>query len=139
VKIPLSGHTSFETAYVVDDYPYGFRLRCKIKYWIETKPGFGSRVMSSTTNPKKPDNRWNKPKASTYAPIKVLYLDSETGHVENAGLSAYDAEEGRIEAFEAEFGAALTERDKDFIAALKRAVARVKARNAAASAEAASS
>lgn len=33
----LSGHTSPETAYVVDDYPYGFRLRCKIRYWIETK------------------------------------------------------------------------------------------------------
>ena len=27
----LTGHTSPETAYVVSDYPYGFRLRCQIR------------------------------------------------------------------------------------------------------------
>lgn len=32
----LHGHTSHETAYVVDDYPYGRTVRCKIRYWIET-------------------------------------------------------------------------------------------------------
>lgn len=131
-KIPLSGHVSPETAYLVDDYPYGFTLRCKIKYWIETKPNFGSRVMSSTTNPKKPDNRWNKPKASTYSPIRVLYLNSENGHVENAGLSPYDGD--KIEAFEAEFGAAFTERDKILIAHWKKVHALHAARKAEAAA-----
>ena len=28
-------HISPETAYVIDDYPYGFRLRCRIRYWLE--------------------------------------------------------------------------------------------------------
>jgi len=32
----LQGHTDPESAYVVDDYPYGRVLRCKIRYWVET-------------------------------------------------------------------------------------------------------
>lgn len=132
MRIPLTGHTSFDTAYVVNDYPYGFTLRCKIKYWIETKPGFGSRVMSSTTNPKKPGDRWNTPKASTYSMVRVLYLNDENGHVENAGLSGY-ADIAEIEAFEAEFGAALTDADKKFLTAFKAAKARIAERKAVAS------
>ena len=31
----LKQATNFETAYVIDDYPYGFTLRCKKKMWIE--------------------------------------------------------------------------------------------------------
>lgn len=34
----LHGHESPETAYVVDDYPSGFKIRCRIRYWIETIP-----------------------------------------------------------------------------------------------------
>ncbi len=114
---PLVGHTSPETAYVVQDYPYGFRLRCKIRYWVETTK-HGQRVVSQTTNPKVPgrcrhcgktygdtdahvhlgDNPhtfeaaevWNKPKASTYSAIRVLYIEDSTGHVENAALNLYN-------------------------------------------------
>ena len=95
VKI-LSGHVSPETAFVVDDYPYGFRLRCKIRYWVEFKKGHGYRVVSQTTNPKRPGEVWNKPKAGTYSPLgEVLYLD-EVEHVQNAGLSYYcDAQEAQ--------------------------------------------
>lgn len=128
MNTPLAGHTSADTAYVVDDYPYGFTLRCKIKYWIETTK-HGSRVVSATTNPKKPGNPWNKPKASTYSLIRVLYLNTDNGHVENAGLSYYD-DSARIEAFEAEFGSALTDRDKKVIAVFKAANARREARKA---------
>lgn len=84
----LLGHTSPETAYVVEDYPYGFRLRCKIRYWIETKPGFGQRFVSQTTNPKKAGEVWNKPKASTYHPVLVMGLNNDD-HVVNVGLSPY--------------------------------------------------
>jgi hypothetical protein len=62
----LKGHTSPDTAYVVDDYPYGFCLRCKIRYWLAVHPKLGVRLMSQTSNPKKPGLVWNKPKASTY-------------------------------------------------------------------------
>lgn len=84
----LTGHTSPETAYVVDDYPYGFRLRCKIRYWLEFKPKQGFRLVSQTTNPKK-GNVWNKPKASTYCRFGgCMYLNDE-GHVTWAGLTEY--------------------------------------------------
>lgn len=124
MRIPLVGHVSPDTAYTVPDYPYGFTLRCKIRYWIETKAGHGSRVVSQTTNPKKPGEVWNKPKASTYSFLRVLYLDDATGHVENDGLGVY-ASADEIAAFEAAYGPALTsERDIKALALLKRHAAR---------------
>jgi hypothetical protein len=85
----LIGHVSPETAYVVDDYPYGFRLRCKMRYWLEYKPHTGFRLVSQTTNPKRPGEVWNKPKASTYARFGgCMYLD-EQGHVQWSGLTEY--------------------------------------------------
>ena len=86
----LVGHVSPETAYVVDDYPYGFRLRCKIRYWVETKLGFGQRFVSQTTNPKKPGEVWNKPKAGTYSPLVVMYQAVDSGHVKHVAMSWYD-------------------------------------------------
>ncbi len=85
----LTGHVSPETAYVVDDYPYGFKLRCKIRYWIETKKGKGQRVVSQTTNPKASVEIWNKPKASTYSEVRFLILNESNGHVENDGIDIY--------------------------------------------------
>lgn len=71
-------HTSPETAYVVEDYPYGFRLRCKIRYWIEAHPRHGFRFVSQTTNPKVSGEVWNKPKASIYSDVvRVMGLDAE--------------------------------------------------------------
>ena len=76
----LHGHVSAETAFLVTDYPYGYRLRCKIRYWLETNKR-GTRFASQTTNPKKAGEVWNAPKASTYREgICVMYLDS-VGHV----------------------------------------------------------
>ena len=77
----LKDHNSAETAYVVDDYPYGFRLRCKIRYWLEYQPKKGFRLVSQTTNPKLQGEVWNKPKASTYVNgIAVMFVD-ENKHV----------------------------------------------------------
>lgn len=84
----LKGHISPETAYVVADYPYGFRLRCQIRYWLEFKKGHGVRMVSQTTNPKR-GNVWNKPKAGTYSRFgECLFLDGD-GHVAVTGLSHY--------------------------------------------------
>ena len=47
----LVGHTSFETAYLVTDYPYG-RLKCNIWFWLENDPKKGFRFCSRTQNPK---------------------------------------------------------------------------------------
>lgn len=84
----LAGHVSPETAYVVTDYPYGFRLRCSIRYWLEYKPRVGFRLVSQTSNPKR-GGIWNKPRASTYARFGAcMYLD-DAGHVQWSGLGEY--------------------------------------------------
>ena len=83
---PISGHTSEETAYIVDDYPYGFRLRTQIRYWVETKKGKGQRFVSQTLNPK--TSRWNKPKASIYSTVVMMALNEED-HVVNVTMSEW--------------------------------------------------
>jgi hypothetical protein len=85
----LTGHTTPETAYVVDDYPYGYRLRCKIRYWLEYKPSNGFRFVSQTTNPKRPGEVWNKPKASTYYKFGACMFLDDNDHVQWTGLSEY--------------------------------------------------
>lgn len=82
-------HISPETAYVVDDYPYGFRLRCKIRYWLEFKKNKGFRFGSQTTNPKVAGEVWNKPKYSTYSEYAAAMYLNEENHVTWAGLDVY--------------------------------------------------
>ena len=79
----IKGCVSEETAYVVDDYPYGFRLRTKIRYWIETTKN-GDRFVSQTLNPK--TGFWNKPKKSTYDAVMVMRKDNSNGYINYFGL-----------------------------------------------------
>ena len=87
----LRGHDSQDTAYLVEDYPYGFKLRCKIRYWLEHNPKRGTRLWSQTSNPKV--GGWNKPKASTYSPVAGCMILNEEGHVTWSGLGYYDSTE----------------------------------------------
>lgn len=82
----IFGHTDEDSALVVDDYPYGYRLRTQIRYWIETTKN-GDRFVSQTLNPK--TGRWNKPKKSTYCEAMVLFREDDTGHISHAGLSMH--------------------------------------------------
>jgi hypothetical protein len=92
---PLYGHDSEATAYNVDDYPYSFKLRCKIRYWLEMQPKKGFRFVSQTENPK--TGRWNKPKASTYAKFGgAMYLDSQK-HVQWTGIGEYTKDSDVLE------------------------------------------
>jgi hypothetical protein len=73
---------------MVNDYPYGYTLRCKIRYWLESNKN-GTRMVSQTSNPKTEMLFWNKPKASTYAKFAgCMFLDDE-GHVQWTGLTQY--------------------------------------------------
>ena len=83
IKTYLFNHTSENTAYLVSDSPYGFRLRTQIRYWIETTKQ-GDRFCSQTLNPK--SGLWNKPKKSTYQAIGVIGLD-ELDHITWRGIS----------------------------------------------------
>jgi hypothetical protein len=111
----LVGHTDEATAYVVDDYPYGFRLRTKIRYWIETTK-HGDRFVSQTLNPKVAHEHWNKPKKSTYSLVGCMFLDEE-GHVTWTGLSNYSDEEA-ILAFSETVEGHLTEAQRAQLARL---------------------
>ena len=88
VTVLPNTHISAETAYCVNEYPYGFRLKCTMRYWIEFKPKKGFRLWMQSSNPKRPGT-WNKPKTGTYSLFgAALYLDPE-GNVKCAGLSEY--------------------------------------------------
>jgi hypothetical protein len=107
----LKGHVSPETAYHILDYPYGFRLRCQIRYWLEYKPGKGFRLVSQTSNPKR-GNVWNKPKASTYARFGGCMFLDENGHVTWNGLSEY-CSGAEAKAFLDTYGEGVPEQGKD--------------------------
>ena len=86
---PLYGHTSQDTAYLVDDYPYGRTVRCRIRYWMEHDARKGWRFCSQTEHPK--NLRWNAPKRSTYAMLGMcMYLD-ENNHVQCARLTEFSS------------------------------------------------
>ena len=86
-RTPLYGYTSPETAYLVADYPYGRKVRCRIRYWLETDPKKGARFVSQTEHPTR--LVWNAPKKSVYALLAgCMYLD-ESGHVQWATLNEY--------------------------------------------------
>ena len=73
---------SADNAVVVEDYPWGHKLRTKRKYWIETTKR-GDRLCYQTLNPK--TDKWCAVKKSTYAGIKVLY-ENEDGHIKTLSL-----------------------------------------------------
>lgn len=87
MKQYLYKHDSMKNAYVIEDYPYGF-LRTQMKVWVESVPKKGDRVFRQTLDPKR--HKWNKPKASTFAPIMFLYID-EKGHVKSTAVSQYSS------------------------------------------------
>lgn len=86
----LNGYTTQATAYEVKDYPYGFRLRTSIFYWIESKKGNGDRVCTYTIDPR--NGRKNKPKCGTYSTFCYLYLNEEN-HVKHGVIDSYDLKE----------------------------------------------
>tara|TARA_R100001510_G_C7635790_1_gene193963 strand:+ start:794 stop:1324 length:531 start_codon:yes stop_codon:yes gene_type:complete len=59
----------FDSAVEIDNYPWGFRLRTKVRYWIETTKR-GDRFVKQTLNPK--TDKWCKPKKSTYSAVLVM-------------------------------------------------------------------
>ena len=105
---PLYNHTSFETSYLVPDYPYGRRVRCQIRYWIEFKESKGYRFCHKTKNPETDSWNTNAQKNSGYFTIAMcLYLD-EKGHVTYSGLTEF-SEAKDIKAFVENFPEAVND------------------------------
>jgi hypothetical protein len=127
---PLTGHVSPETAYVVDDYPYGFKLRCRIRYWLEHAPKKGFRFCSQTTNPKVEGREvWNAPKKSTYMMMAVMGTNDE-GHVTWTGCSIYDFD--KLEAFGEAYASSFDANQKAVFELATKALKRYQEKKAAA-------
>lgn len=92
----LTGHTSRDTAYEVKDYPYGYKLRTSIFYWIESKEGKGDRLCTQTINPI--NGKLNASKYSSYRTFMYLNINEE-GQVKHDFIDAYNEE-----IFHARFG-----------------------------------
>ena len=94
MRVLPSTHNSPETAFVINDYPFGFKLRCFKRIWIETatkgtKKGL-QRIVEQTTSrsvnhikdeydtaPIDKPYLWNKPKTSVYGMLKVMILNDD--------------------------------------------------------------
>jgi hypothetical protein len=100
-------HVSAETAHVIEDYPYGFRLRCTKRVWVERNKR-GQRVVEQTSNPKKPGT-WNKPKASTYWGVCHLAIRRADGHVIPGGIGPHESDAARLDDCESRMGHVLTD------------------------------
>ena len=90
----LLGHDTPETAFMVLNYPWGFRMKTKRRYWIETTKR-GQRAIYQTMDPR--TERWCKPKKGTYSDIMFMYLNEEE-HVKFDGITRGGYEE-RLKAF----------------------------------------
>lgn len=89
MKTPIYNHTSADSAIVNSDYPYGFKLRTTIRFWLEKDNKKGFRFCSQTINPK--TGYWNKEKKSTYMRFAASLYLNDKGHVEWEGLSEYSS------------------------------------------------
>jgi hypothetical protein len=78
----------FETAIEVDNYPWGYTLKTKRRYWVESNKR-GDRAVYVTMNPK--TGKWCKPKANTYTAVLAVTRDDDTGRVGFQGVSKYAA------------------------------------------------
>lgn len=92
MKAYLYGYDSEENSYLVSGYPWGWRLKTEVRYWVETndKARGGQRFCKQTKNPK--TGLWCKAKKGTYADITFMYLDTEA-HVKNEQIHCYNQDE----------------------------------------------
>ena len=106
----LYNYTSKENSVLVDNYPWGFRLKTQQRYWIETSKTHGQRWCTQTKNPK--TGNWCNPKKSTYNAIVVL-CRLDNGHISTTGLSRYSAKENIVQEFIRVHGNNLTNWQKE--------------------------
>jgi hypothetical protein len=133
-NVLIVGATSAETSVAVTNYPYGRRLRCIMRYWLEYKKGKGTRLVAQTNDPKRTGLFWNKPHAETYTMGAVVLHTNAEGHVKTrevtmwglsvSSLAEVDEKLASIAAFETNYAEALTEADRGFIGDARNIVTR---------------
>ena len=88
----IYGATDEESAHVVEGWPWGRRMRCTKRFWIETRKN-GDRLCAQCTHPDKEtgecSGRWCKPKKSTYTPGVIVLAQDVDGTMATETLGAY--------------------------------------------------
>lgn len=80
----LHGYNSQENSLKVENYPWGYKLKCDIFYWVESKPKHGDRFCSYTIDPR--NGRARKPKCGVYYTFVYMYMNDD-GHVKQGVMS----------------------------------------------------
>ena len=88
---------NFDNALMVENYPWGFKLKTKRKYWIETNKTQGDRLCFCTLNPK--TNKWCAVKKSTYNAVNVLNIRDDNGYIETDGVHKYGTTKDELDKF----------------------------------------
>ena len=86
----------FDSAHVVKEWPWGFRMKTEARFWIETTK-HGDRFVKQTLNLK--NGRWCKPKKSTYEAVMVLTQDDDN-KMSYISIGKYDSQNWMAEALE---------------------------------------
>jgi len=87
---------SFDNSLEVSNYPWGFKLKTKRKYWIESNKTQGDRLCFCTLNPK--TEKWCAVKKSTYNAVELLYI-ADNGYIKSDGIYKYGVNEEEIKNF----------------------------------------
>ena len=83
----------FDTAVIIEDWPWGFKFKTEARFWIETTK-HGDRKVQQTKNPK--TGLWCKPKKQTYEAVLVIATTDE-GKITTVGIGQH-ADRDRIAA-----------------------------------------
>lgn len=102
-------HKSAETAYVIEDYPYG-RSRTQMRVWIDRDKKGRGRLMRQTLDPKT-TGHWNKPKGSTYSDVMVAVFN-EDGHIGNHGASFSYRSDNSLRPYVEKYGGHMNDEQK---------------------------
>jgi hypothetical protein len=123
-------------AFIIHDYPDGFRIKCKKANWVERadkgakKGEFRLVTATSDERHERPDF-WRQPHAGNYYPVLLAYQvedpgAEDDGHIHIAVVSAYDGPLKFAE-FQRRFGASLGG-DLDYVARALDAAERISRR-----------
>ena len=88
----IYGATDEESAHVVEGWPWGRRMRCTKRFWIETTK-HGDRLCAQCTQPDRVtgtcSGSWCKPKKSTYTDGVIVLAQDVDGTMATETLGAY--------------------------------------------------
>lgn len=87
--LQLINHDKESNAFFVKHYPFNYGIFGCAKFWVETNPSYGQRLVRKSAGPKDPMSQltWNKPKASGFFDIVLMQLEDNPDSQQFGSLS----------------------------------------------------